>query len=303
MKQKRTITLILFDLILFYFLLNCSQTHSKDSLIEQNAKVTKLAGGFLFTEGPAKDRSGNIYFTDIQNNRIHSWSVDNDLSTFCENSGGANGLYFDGDQNLIVCEGENRQITSIGPDGDRSIITTNYQGGRYNRPNDLWIDAKGGIYFTDPAFDREPSELELGCEGVYYVNPDLKEVTRVSDELEIPNGVIGTKDGQKLYISEQGKGTTWIYDILPDGTLTEKKFFAPVGSDGMTLDEMGNVYLTNYDSCRVEIFSSEGEPLESIQLPEHVTNLCFGGRDNKTLFMTASTSLYALKMRVSGHDE
>ena len=128
-------------------------------------------------------------------------------------------------------------------------------------------------------------------------------MTRVSDELEIPNGVIGTKDGQHLYISEQGKGTTWIYDILPDGTLTGKTFFAPVGSDGMTLDEMGNVYLTNYDSCRVEIFSPEGESLESIQLLEYVTNLCFGGRDNKTLFMTASTSLYALRMRVSGHND
>lgn len=303
MKQIRIISLFLSNLILFYFLLNCSQKGTENSLIEQNAKVTKLAGGFLFTEGPAKDRFGNIYFTDIQNNRIHSWSVDNNLSTFRENSGGANGLYFDADQNLTVCEGENRQITSIGLDDNRSIITIHYQGGRYNRPNDLWIDAKGGIYFTDPAFDREPSELELGCEGVYYVNPESKEVTRVSDELEIPNGVIGTKDGQYLYISEQGKGTTWVYERLPDGTLTGKKFFAPVGSDGMTLDEMENVYLTNYDSCRVEIFSSEGESLESIQLPEHVTNLCFGGRDNKTLFMTASTSLYALRMRVRGHDD
>ncbi len=267
-----------------------------DELIAAGATVEKLADGFMFTEGPACDKDGNIYFSDIPNERIHKWSLDGKLSTYRENSGRANGLYFDSDGNLLACEGGNRQLTCISPDGKATVLADRFDGKRLNSPNDLWIDPQGGIYFSDPRYGGDDG-LELDGFYVFYLAPDRKRLICVLDDLVKPNGVIGTKDGKLLYVADAGDSKTYVYRIQADGTLTDRRLIAPVGSDGMTLDQRGNLYLTR---GVVHIYGPSGEKLAEIQVPEAPANICFGGKDRKTLFITARKGLYSLQMNVRG---
>ncbi|MFZ2145975.1 MAG: SMP-30/gluconolactonase/LRE family protein [Sedimentisphaerales bacterium] len=266
----------------------------KTSVVAPDAKVEKLAGGFSFTEGPAADAEGNIYFSDIPNNRIHKWSLDGSLSTFRENSGGANGLYFDKKGNLLACEGGGRRLVTIDPQGKVTVLADRYQNKRFNSLNDLWIDPKGGIYFTDPSYGRRDN-LEQDGEHVYYLSPDYKKLIRVIDDMVRPNGVIGTPDGKLLYVADHGGQKTFVYTINKDGTLSNKTLFAPEGSDGMTIDNQGNVYLT---TGAVAVYNKNGKKIETINVLEGPANVCFGGKDKHTLFITARTSLYSIRMRV-----
>lgn len=266
------------------------------------SELEKLAGGFAFTEGPAVDATGNVYFTDIPNHLILIWSLDDKLDTFRLNSGRANGLYFDKDENLLVCEGEKGQISSTSPEGDYKPIATEYNGIRFNQPNDIWPDGKGGVYFTDPKYGADDTELPQDGMHVYYINPEHTSVIRVCDDFEKPNGVLGTPDGKTLYVTDAQAGKTYKYDIQEDGSLTNKTLFVEFGCDGMTLDKAGNVYLTTGGKQAVDIFSAAGELLESIVVPEKPSNLCFGGKDRNQLFITARTSLYRIEMDTEGVD-
>ncbi len=267
-----------------------------DDLIAADATVEKLSGGFKFTEGPASNAEGDVYFSDIPNSRIHIWTVDGKLATFRENSGQANGLYFDHAGNLLACEGGNRQVTSIAMDGKVTVLADKFDGKRFCSPNDLWIHPNGGIYFTDPRYGS-PDGLEIDGFHVYYITPDRKSIRRVLENLVKPNGVVGTQDGKFLYVTDPGDSKTYRYAIQGDGTLTDRKLHAPQGSDGMTLDEKGNLYLTRGG---VQIYSPNGEKLGTIETPEAPANVCFGGRDGKTLFITARTGLYSIRMAVAG---
>ena len=288
------------------------------SVVAPGADVKKLAGGFIFTEGPAADARGNIFFSDIPNNKIHKWSLDGNrfdvahrpelacaeprrsvegLSTFLENSDGANGLYFDKDGNLLACQGGGRKLVSIDPDGNVTVLADKYQEKPFNSLNDLWLDQKGGVYFTDPIYGRDRDDMQQDGEHVYYLTPDRKKVIRVIDDMVRPNGVIGTPDGKLLYVADHGASQTFVYTINKDGSLSNKKLFAPQGSDGMTIDNEGNIYLT---TGVVAVYNSEGEKIETIIIPESPANVCFGGKDKNTLFITARTSLYSLQMRVKG---
>ncbi|MBI2824284.1 MAG: SMP-30/gluconolactonase/LRE family protein [Planctomycetia bacterium] len=267
-----------------------------DTLIAPGGKVEKLAGDFSFTEGPAADAKGNVYFSDIPNNRILRWSTDGKLTTFRENSGGANGLYFDAKGNLLACEGGARRLTSIASDGQVTVLADSFEGKKLNSPNDLWIDPAGGVYFSDPRYGNMEG-LELAGFYVFYLPPDRKGLVRVIDDLAKPNGVLGTTDGKTLYVADAGGGKTYAYAIKPDGSLADRRLFAPQGSDGLTRDEKGNVYLTGGG---VVVYSPEGKKLETIAVPESPANVTFGGADKRTLFITARTSLYAVPMRVRG---
>ena len=266
-------------------------------VVAAGAEVKKLAGEFKFTEGPAADAQGNVYFTDIPANRILKWSVaEGTLSTFLENSGGANGLYFDKDGNLLAAQGGERRLVSISPKGEVTVLADKYEGKRFNSLNDLWIDPNGGVYFTDPRYGSREG-MEMDGEHVYYLTPDRKKVIRVIDDMTRPNGVIGTPNGRRLYVADQGAGKTYSYRIADDGTLTDKQLFVEQGSDGLTIDARGNLYLTGKT---VTVHNRKGEKIADIQVPEGPANVTFGGPDNQTLFITARTSLYSIPTEVRG---
>jgi len=271
---------------------------AKDAgVVAPGAEVKKLAGDFRFTEGPAADAQGNVYFSDIPNNRILKWSVeDGKVSAFLENSGGANGLYFDKDGNLLACQGGERRLVSISPKGEITLLADKYEGKKFNSLNDLWIDPKGGVYFSDPRYGGREG-MEQDGEHVYYLTPDRKKVIRVINDMVRPNGLIGTPNGRRLYVADHGAGKTYVYRVNDDGTLSNKQLFASEGSDGMTIDSQGNIYLT---TKAVAIYDRKGEKVQEIQVPEGPANVTFGGPDNQTLFITARTSLYAVGMEVKG---
>jgi gluconolactonase len=267
------------------------------AVIAPGAEARKLAGDFKFTEGPAADAQGNVYFTDIPANRILKWSVaDGALSTFLENSGGANGLYFDKDGNLLACQGGERRLVSISPKGEVTVLADKYEGKRFNSPNDLWIAPNGGVYFTDPRYGSRDG-MEMDGEHVYYLTPDRKKVTRVISDMVRPNGVIGTANGRRLYVADHGAGQTYSYRINDDGTLSARQLFARQGSDGVSLDARSNVYLTGE---LISVYNRRGEKLAEIPVPETPANLTFGGPDNRTLFITARTSFYSIPMEIQG---
>ena len=272
------------------------------SIIASGAKVELLADGFSFTEGPAVDKKGNVYFTDQPNDRILVWSVDGKLSTF-GNFGRANGMYFDKNGRLLSCSDMDNEIWSIAMDGSHSVLVADFGGRKLNGPNDLWLHPKnGGIYFTDPLYrrnywTRDPAMQQEG-EYVYYLKPDRKTIVKADTDLKKPNGIVGSPDGKKLYVADIGDSKTYVYDIQPDGTLSNKKLFCTMGSDGMTIDNQGNVYLTGNG---VTVFNAKGEKIEHIPVEARWTaNVCFGGKDMKTLFITASQYFYGLRMNVKG---
>ncbi|MHC4678362.1 MAG: SMP-30/gluconolactonase/LRE family protein [Planctomycetota bacterium] len=275
-------------------------------IIAPGAKVEKLADGFSFTEGPAVDAQGNVFFTDQPNNRIHKWSVEGKplggkLSTWHDSPGRANGLYFDKRGNLLACADLNNELWSINPQGRVSVLVKDYKGKLLNGPNDLWEDLKGGIYFTDPLYKRpywNRGPMEQDGQHVYYLTPGRKKLIRIADDLVQPNGIIGTPDGKLLYVADIGDRKTYVYNIEADGTLSGKKLFCSMGSDGMTIDNEGNIYLTGRG---VTVFNPAGEKIEHIPIDAGWTaNVTFGGRDRHTLFITAQKSLFALRMRVNG---
>jgi gluconolactonase len=279
-----------------------SASCEKQSIIAPGAKLEKLADGFKFTEGPAVDSKGNVFFTDQPNNKILEWSIDGKLSTWLDNAGRANGLYFDEHGNLLACADMNNQLWSIDPDGKVTVLVKDYKGKLLNGPNDLWEDSKGGIYFTDPLYKRDywtrDPAMQQDGQHVYYLNPDRSKLIRVTEDLVQPNGIIGTPDGKMLYVADIGAHKTCVYNIEADGTLSGKKLFCSMGSDGMTIDNEGNVYLTGRG---VTVFNPAGEQIEHIPIDAGWTaNVTFGGADRHTLFITAQTSIYSLQMRVKG---
>jgi len=267
------------------------------NVVAPGATLQKLAGGFAFTEGATCDRSGNVFFVDQPNNRIMEWSVDGKLSTFMQPSGHANGMEFDARGNLIACADEHNQLWSIAPDKTVTVLVTNFDGKYLNGPNDVWITPSGGIYITDPFYRRawwDHTAPALPSEEVFYLSPDRKRLIRVTDDLRKPNGITGTPDGKTLYVGDIGADKTWRYDIQPDGTLANKTLFCEHGSDGMTIDELGDLYLCGLG---VAIFDRNGQRIGHIPVPESWTgNLCFGGKDHRTLYIAASTSFYSIRM-------
>jgi gluconolactonase len=277
------------------------QTMNLKDLIEPGAELKKIADGFSFTEGPTADSDGNVFFTDQPNDRIMVWSASGQLSTFLQPCGRSNGLAFDKKGFLWACADNKNEIWKIGMDKSISVIQSKYQGKILNGPNDLWIDNNGGIYFTDPFYKRpwwDHTEKPQEKECVYYLSPGQKSITRLIDDLVQPNGIVGTPDGKKLFVADIGADKTWSYKIGNDGTLTDKTLFCEQGSDGMTIDTKGNIYLTGNG---VTIYDKTGKKTGNISVPESWTaNVCFGGADMKTLFITASKGLYMIRLKIKG---
>ncbi len=270
-------------------------------IVAPGAKLVLLADGFKFTEGPAADADGNVYFTDQPNDKILKWSVDGKLSAYKDGAGRSNGLFFDKSGNLYACADLNNELWRIAPSGDVTILVRDYQGKKLNGPNDVWVRPDGGVYFTDPFYKRDywtRGPMEQDGQHVYYLSPDHTKLTRVIDDLQQPNGLIGTPDGKRLYVADIRGRNTYSYTINPDGTLSDKKLFADMGSDGMTIDDQGDVYLVGKG---VTVFNSRGEKIDYIAVDKPWTaNITFGGKDRSTLFITASDALFSIQTNVHG---
>ena len=269
--------------------------------VAPNAKPVKLAGNFEFTEGPASDAEGNVYFTDQPNDRIHIWSTEGKLSTFLEPAGRSNGLCFDADGALWACADDKNELWKIDVKTKKvTVVVKGFDEKLLNGPNDVWVRPDGGAYFTDPFYKRpywKRGAEEQAKRGLYYVSPKGK-LSLVDDDFGMPNGLVGTPDGKTLYVADIGKGKTYRYAIQEDGALKDRKLFCEAGSDGMTLDDAGNVYLTGKG---VLIFDKDGKKLGTIAIDEPWTaNVCFGGKAMKTLFVTAGKSLYSVEMPTKG---
>jgi gluconolactonase len=290
----------IFLLSLLTFLASAATVFSQ-SVVAPGAKLEKLAGDFKFTEGPTCDKNGNVFFVDQDNDRIMEWSADGKLSTFMQPSGYANGMYFDANGNLIACADEHNQLWSIAPDKTVTALITNYNGKYLNGPNDVWIAPNGAMYITDPFYRRtwwDHTTMALPSQEVFYLSPDRKNLVRATDDLRKPNGITGTPDGKNLIVSDIGAGQTWRYDIQADGSLTNKTLICKIGSDGMTIDTEGNLYLCGRG---VTVVDKTGKQIDHIDVPEPWTaNVCFSGKDRKTLFITASKSLYSIQLLFAG---
>ena len=269
--------------------------------VAKGAKVEVLADGFKFLEGPAAAPNGDLYFVDKNANKILHWQVETkEVRVVSAESKAANGMQIDAKGRLITCQGHTRSVVAFDPESGqvKATLSAKYEGKVFNNPNDLWIDPKGGVYFTDPAY-KNIGKNELDTRQAYYISPDSKSVTRVTEGFNTPNGIVGTPDGKKLFITDRRLGRVWSYDVNADGTLANKKQHCKVGADGMTLDEKGNLYTTPQGK-EIRVFDPEGKELGRIKLPGMPSNVCFAGKDRKTLFITTHKALCSIQMTVSG---
>ncbi len=274
----------------------------EDSLTAPGAALQLISNQFSFAEGPSVDKNGNIFFTDQPNDKIWKYDTEGKLSVFLDKSGRSNGTYFDGKGNLLTCAEEKNEIWSINKKGKVKILLKDYEGHRLNGPNDIWSDKKGGIYITDPYYQRtfwDRKSSELKGQYVYYLPKGKDQPVPVIEDMLQPNGIVGTADGKYLYVADIGGRKTFRYAINKDGMLSEKQLVLAQGSDGMTLDEKGNIYVTGNGG--VTAYSKEGKKITFIRVSKSwVSNICFGGRDRKTLFITATESVFKIEMNVRG---
>ena len=272
-----------------------------DGVVEPGATLQKLSGDFKFTEGPAADAEGNVYLTDQPNDRILRWGTDGKLTTFMQPCGRSNGLCFDNKGRLLACADEKNELWSIDPATKHvTVLVKAYNGKLLNGPNDVWVHPDGSIYFTDPLYKRDywkrDPAMQQDGQHVYRLAADGKTLARVIDDLKQPNGIVGTPDGKTLYVADIGDKKTYAYDVGPDGKPANRRLLCTMGSDGVTLDSAGNVYLTGRG---VTVFDKAGKKVEQIDVPGEgwTANVCFGGSDGRTLFITASKGLYSIRTR------
>jgi gluconolactonase len=200
----------------------------------------------------------------------------------------------------LACADEHNQLVRMSPNRQVEVLVADFNGRKLNGPNDAWVAPDGGIYFTDPYYQRDywtRTEPELASEDLYHLAPDGT-LSVVDGTLEKPNGIVGSPTGDRLYVADIGAGVTYVYDRAADGKLSNRRAFAPMGSDGMTLDEAGNLYLTGDG---VTVFDAAGRQIAHIPVDEDWTaNVTFGGQDRNILFITAMDSVYTLQMAVRG---
>lgn len=291
-----------FTLAILIFICSCGANDApKSPVIADGAELQLVSDQFKFTEGPASDREGNVYFTDQPNNTIMKWSTDGSLSVYMDSAGRANGLYFDHEGNLLACADLNNELWRIDANKNATVVLSGFQGSKYNGPNDLWLDKQGGIYFTDPLYKRpywEDTTERQPNNNLFYLPPGGSVPLVLDSTMVRPNGIIGTPENDKLYVADNSAKKTYVYRIEGEGVLAGKSLFADMGSDGMTIDSQGNVYLTGEG---VTVFNKVGERIEEIPINRSWTaNVTFGGPDQDMLFITAMNSLYTLKMKVKG---
>jgi len=271
-------------------------------LIADGAKLEQVGDGFAFTEGPAVDHTGNVYFTDQPNNRIWKYDVATaKLSVYMESAGRANGLFFDKKGNLIACADEKNELWRIISPTQVDKLVQRYQDSLLNGPNDVWVAPQGSIYFTDPYYQRDywtRTSPDLHAQALYRYRKDGK-LEQLDADFIKPNGLVGTANGKILYVADIGANNVYRYDIQKDGTLTGKMLFVSgQRTDGMTIDSDGRIYLAGNG---VTVYDAEGVQVAHIPVPAKWTaNVCFGGKSRDILFITASDKVFTLRMKSRG---
>lgn len=317
---------MLLGIVCFFGMYSCTNDDPKVTHPATTGSLDTLQKGFGFTEGPAVDKAGNVFFTDQPNDKIYKWNATTGAITpFLEGTGRSNGMAFDKDGYLIACADMHGEVWKIAPDGSHEVLVDNYDGKLLNGPNDVWINpVTGGMYITDPLFPRDywddddprkqswpPTHSEQAVTGkgghVYYLAPDSHTLVRVTtqegwDTDSWPNGVVGTPDGKKLYVNKwagDNMGGTWVFDINPDGTLTNMQKFIDMGGDGMSMDELGDIYISN--GLGVKVFDPHGNDILTIDTGGGATNNVFAAKNEKTLFITGPVDrVTVVKMNVKG---
>jgi gluconolactonase len=281
---------------LFAVACNASRT---DEIIAENSQLELISAGFGFTEGPTADLAGNVYFTDQPNNKIYQYTIEGSLKVFLEAAGRSNGLYFDKGM-LWACADEFNQLWKISKEKELMVVLGADSVSTYNGPNDVWVHKKGFVYFTDPMYQRpywNALHDTLRQQGLYSLG-ESGEAILIDSTLVQPNGIVGDSKNNLLYVADIGAAKTYEYSLLPNGTVGTKRLFIDRGSDGMTMDNKGNLYLTGNG---VDIFDLEGIYVGHIEVPENWTaNVCFGGANMDELFITASKGLYKIKTNMIG---
>jgi len=270
-------------------------------VIADGAKLQLVSNQFKFTEGPATDKAGNVFFTDQPNDKIWKYDTEGNLSVFLSPSGRSNGMCFDNNDNLISCADEHDQLWSIDQKGKVTVLVKDYKGKLLNGPNDVFVTSKGKTYFTDPYYQRDywtRKSPDIQGQKVYYLK-DINDPVVVVDNMIKPNGIVATPDGKYLYVADIEANKIYKFTIAEDGTLKDQTLFAEQGSDGMTMDDKGNIYLTGKG---VTVYNKEGKKIEHIDVPADWTaNITFWGKERNYLFITASQNVYILKMKVKGN--
>ena len=284
---------------------NREKKNTVQDILDDRAKLEKVAGDFQFIEGPIWHPDGFLLFSDIPANIIYKLASNQQLEVFRRPSGKANGNTLDKENRLLTAEHENRRVSRTEKDGKVITLADRYEGKRFNSPNDLVVKSDGSIYFTDPSYGISKDQEELGFYGVYRLAPDGKLSLLVKD-LVLPNGIAFSPDEQKLYVNNSEAGYIAVFDVKPDGTVTNQRLFAELKDaatkggvpDGLKVDLEGNVYSTGPGG--VWILSPDGKLLGRISVPETATNLAWGESDGKTLYITANTSLYRIRLKIAG---
>gem|GEM_PF-321870 len=266
-------------------------------ILSRDARLRRLAGGFEFTEGPAwSPRDEALFFSDIPRAHIVRFAAGGS-AVANDHSGQSNGLMFDRAGLLVRCEHGGRRVSRGRPDQPGETIVSHYQGKRLNSPNDLWIDAAGGIYFTDPRYGAR-DDMEMDKEAVYYVSADGR-ITRIIDDLVRPNGIALAPDGRYLYVVDNGASAVHRYPVAAPGKIgTGQRIAHVTGPDGMTVDREGRLYIAAADG--VWVLEADGKWIGCIETPETPANCTFGDAGRQTLYITARTSLYAIETQTRG---
>ena len=279
------------------------------SIVDQTVSLNVVASNFDFIEGPIWNHIDNhLIFSDMPGNKMRKWTSENGIEIFRDPSNMANGNAYDNQGRLVTCEHATSQVTLTEKDGTISILASKYDNKELNSPNDIIVSSNNTIYFTDPSFGRMeyygvPREPELDYRGVYRIDPDGT-LTLLADDFDQPNGLCLSMDESKLFVNDTMRNHIRIFDISSNGSLINGNVWATLNgtedgvADGMKIDSNQNLY-----SCGpggIHVFNSDSTLLGIIKTPEHVANFIWGEKDLKTLFITASTSLYSIPVKIPG---
>jgi gluconolactonase len=281
-------------------------------LVDPAATAEKIAGGCVFTEGPVwSHRDNSLIFSDVRGDGMYRWTEAGGQEVFRRPSGVANGNTYDRAGRLVTCEHQGRRVSRTLPDGRVETLVSHWEGKRFNSPNDIVGAPNGDLYFTDPPYGlRRPDGTfgpqEIPFNGVYRLAAD-GQLMVLAEDFERPNGLVISNDGRQLYVDDTERHQVRVFDLGADGGLSNGRVFAEVTHggttgrpDGMKLDTEGNLYVTANTAEGVWVYAPDGTLLGFLGVPEPPANAAWGGPDNRTLFITANTSVYRLRMKVSG---